>query len=132
MAPCPHGKTHKRFCRECGGTAFCQHNHVRKTCRQCRLIGTGGGSLCEHLRRPFRCKDCRGSGSCMHSHRKAHCSKCGSSSRFCAHGRDRRDCSACHPLKAFQRCRADAKKRGFVFTLTSEQYKEVTSLPCLY
>ena len=56
---CPHGKralgarsgvsrVHSRRsqCKECGGSAFCEHGRQRSKCKEC-----GGSGICEHGRR---------------------------------------------------------------------------------
>jgi len=47
----------KNRCRECGGSAFCEHGKRRGRCGEC-----GGGALCEHGTRRDYCKECNPDG----------------------------------------------------------------------
>ena len=48
-------------CKECGGSAFCEHGRLRSQCKEC-----GGSSICEHGRIRSECKECGGSQICEH------------------------------------------------------------------
>ena len=62
------------LCKECGGSAICEHGRVRSTCKDCGghqsgdlrarssalvYARSGGSQICEHGRRRSRCKECR-------------------------------------------------------------------------
>jgi len=71
---CPHGKTRKYNCKECGGSAYCDHGKQKRYCKEC-----GGSAYCEHGKEKSYCKECGGSAYCEHGKRKSLCKKCGGS-----------------------------------------------------
>ena len=77
---CRHGK-HKRYCKECGGSAISSHGKNQRFCKEC-----GGSSICSHGKRKAQCKECGGSAICGHGKQKAQCKECGGSS-ICSHGK---------------------------------------------
>jgi len=58
---CEHGKQ-KRYCKECGGSAFCEHGREKRYCKEC-----GGSAFCEHGKQKRYCKECGGSALCKSS-----------------------------------------------------------------
>ena len=85
---CSHGKL-KRYCKECGGSAFCGHGKRQAECKEC-----GGSSICSHGKHKQYCKECGGSAFCSHGKRRAECKECGGSS-ICSHGKHKRYCKKC-------------------------------------
>ncbi|KAI9101848.1 hypothetical protein DFS34DRAFT_433855 [Phlyctochytrium arcticum] len=43
------------MCKECKGSALCQHGREKRRCHEC-----GGSAVCEHGRESRHCKDCGG------------------------------------------------------------------------
>ena len=85
---CEHGKQ-KRYCKECGGSAFCEHEKRKDRCKEC-----GGSAFCEHGKQKYYCKECGGSAFCEHGKRKKCCKECGGSA-FCEHGKRKEFCKEC-------------------------------------
>ena len=60
LPPQPHqervqGVRQTSKCKECGGSAICEHNRHRYECRVC-----AGAGICHHNRRKNKCKECAG------------------------------------------------------------------------
>ncbi len=51
-----HNRWGKSRCKECGGSAICEHGRLKYSCKEC-----GGSGICEHDRRKSKCKECGGS-----------------------------------------------------------------------
>jgi len=91
----------------------CEHKTRRTRCRDC-----GGGTQarqshrrCEHNRQHRFCKECKGSGICKHN---------------------KRHCLICTPNGVFRQCIHGAKRRGYDFVLTLDEFKSFASQPCFY
>ena len=106
MSKCEHNKE-KRYCKECGGSAFCEHDKLKRYCKECdgsafcehnklksRCKECGGSAFCEHDKRKSRCKECGGSEYCEHDKRKSRCKECGGS-EYCQHDKIKRFCKEC-------------------------------------
>lgn len=71
----------RQHCKECkklgiGGASICDHNHKRSTCKECKKLGIGGNELCDHYKLRCYCVECGGGGICEHSIRRTSCKKC--------------------------------------------------------
>jgi hypothetical protein len=71
---CSHGKR-INLCKECRGTALCEHFKQKLHCSACRLLHRPN-SYCYHNRQRNRCKECGGSGICTHGIQKYRCTLC--------------------------------------------------------
>jgi hypothetical protein len=87
---------------------ICEHNRLRSACKEC-----GGSQICEHGRKRSRCKECGGS-------------------QICEHNRYRPNCSVCGPVSVYKNYKRGAEKRGHSFLITLDEFKTITSEPCLY
>lgn len=77
---------------------ICEHLKYKTQCFDCKKLGIGGSSLCEHGRRS-QCKVCNGSQICTHFRQRHECLECkklgiGGSS-ICIHEKKMRDCREC-------------------------------------
>ena len=55
---------------------ICEHGQRCSRCRECKISGTGGGSLCAHYKPRTYCKECGGNSLCEHGRQKSNCKKC--------------------------------------------------------
>jgi hypothetical protein len=76
-------------CKECGGSALCEHDKQKIRCKEC-----GGSGICEHGKVKYSCKDCGGSTYCKHGIQKVRCKECGGSA-LCKHYRQKHKCKEC-------------------------------------
>ena len=67
---CIHGKQ-KRYCKECGGSAYCTHGKQKQFCKEC-----GSSAYCTHGQHKAYCKKCKGSAFCTHGKQKKRCKTC--------------------------------------------------------
>jgi len=119
---CEHNRKRNQ-CKPCGGSSICSHGRMRAHCVDC-----GGTSICPHRRRRNRCKVCKGNSICLHGNIKYHCKKCSP----CPHGKVKSNCRECDPRHRFSAYRCNAKKRSIDFSLSFEQFSEITKQPCTY
>ena len=84
---CVHNKIKYR-CIECGGSAICEHNIRKDTCRIC------GNGHCKHNKQKHQCVECGGSSICEHNIIKSRCIECGGGS-ICEHGIRKDACKSC-------------------------------------
>ena len=59
-AYCQHQKI-RSSCKDCGGDGRCEHQRIRSKCRDC-----GGGAYCQHEKIRYTCKECKGGSICQH------------------------------------------------------------------
>jgi hypothetical protein len=74
------------MCKDCrklgiGGKSLCEHLYQRSRCKKCKELGIGGKSLCEHYYQKSRCRECKRMGVggyllCEHFKRKEVCKVC--------------------------------------------------------
>ena len=89
---CPHGKLDWN-CLQCGGIGYCKHNkfncdecgwagekcqheRLRRRCKECKANGIPVSGICEHNIHKFYCKQCPGRGICEHGLRRLACATC--------------------------------------------------------
>jgi hypothetical protein len=87
-AYCEHDKL-KYNCKECGGSAYCEHDKLKKYCKECSPT-----SYCEHGKYKRLCKECGGSAYCEHDKLKYNCKECGGSG-YCEHDKLKKYCKEC-------------------------------------
>jgi len=93
----------------------CEHGNRRTICRECKIVGMGGNSLCEHDKQ------------------RRSCPKCGSRDH-CEHGRQRCLCSLCQPFGAYRLYYRNEYKRFKLTTdfMTFEEYLAIIKKDCWF
>lgn len=86
---CEHGGRKDR-CKECNGSAICEHAKIIYFCKLCHGFG-----ICNHNRLKRECKDCKGSAFCKHQKIKYACQEC-KGSQICVHNKRKTQCKDCH------------------------------------
>jgi hypothetical protein len=122
---CEHGRLRNQ-CRDCKGKHFCEHKRRRRNCKECK-----GASVCEHNRIRYACKDCIGSSICEHKRERSRCRLC-KGGGICEHKKVRCKCPICRPDNFFKEYVYTAKRRGYSFTLTLEEFKALIVQHCFY
>jgi len=68
---CPHNKTRRDYCAECGGSQICPCGNIKAICKQCK-----GSQLCAHQKQWSLCSVCKKEFTCPHGKHRLRCKEC--------------------------------------------------------